>query len=200
MLKLFSPAEFKREAQAGRADGAGVLAPPVVLRGVDPARRIASFRFSDGRIDLQGDRIAASGWHLAQFAKNPVALYGHNSRELPVGKALNVRIDGDALRGDVQFPSRETYEFGNLVWRMVRDDFVRSVSVGFIPLEWDWAREPGRAGGIDFKKQILVEISICSIPANPGALLGAGLDDAERRAKAQRRRRQLDLLRLQHGP
>ena len=62
---------------------------------------------------------------------------------------------------------------------MVKGGFVNSVSVGFQPIEWTLAKDKARPGGIDFKKQKLLEISVVPIPANENAIAlarAAGID------------------------
>jgi phage head maturation protease len=74
---------------------------------------------------------------------------------------------------------------------------LRSVSVGFSPGDWKWL---GRAHeGIHFVKgHELLECSLCSLGANPDALLvgieGKALSDAEKRRA--HRQRQLEVLKL----
>ena len=113
---------------------------------------------------------------------------------------MNLRINGPRLIGDIQFAPADTSEFADRVFRMVRGGFVQAVSVGFAPIEWRWAKEPGRLGAIDFIRQTLLEISVVTIPANKEALLiGASAEPASQRARDARRRK-LHLLRLGHDP
>ena len=62
---------------------------------------------------------------------------------------------------------------------MVKGGWLKTVSVGFQPVEWVAAKDKSRPGGVDFKKQTLLEISIVPLPANPNALIqakAAGVD------------------------
>jgi HK97 family phage prohead protease len=195
MLKYLAAAEFKREARLGAASGSGVQLSSVSMRGIDEKARTASFVFSDGRVDRAGDRINPLGWALADFRRNPVALFAHDSKSLPVGRARNVRIDGDRLVGDIEFARPETSIRADQVWRMVRDGYVSAVSVGFQPIKWAWARDPARPMGIDFERQALLEISVVTVPAHQGALLVG----ADAKKANVRRRRELELIRLRHG-
>ena len=65
---------------------------------------------------------------------------------------------------------------------MLREGYLSAVSVGFVPLEWDWADDEARAGGIDFKAMDLTEFSVVPVPANPNSLIETravpGDDDA----------------------
>jgi phage head maturation protease len=54
---------------------------------------------------------------------------------------------------------------------MVKAGFLSAVSVGFRPLEFEWATEKSRMGGINYRRCELLECSICSVPANAHALI-----------------------------
>lgn len=196
MERFQTAAEFKRLARVGRDAGAGIALPSVSLRAVNEKTRTASFVFSDETEDREGDRISAAGWEIRDFLRNPVALYGHNSSALPIGRALNLRASGPRLIGDIQFIPPEISSFADQVFKMVKGGYLQAVSVGFMPIEWRWAKEPSRIGSLDFNRQALLEISVVTIPANQRALLiGADAEAAQQRAQAKRRRR-LQLLRL----
>jgi HK97 family phage prohead protease len=195
-MDRFLPAtEFKRLARIGREAGAGIAIASAGVRAVDQKARTATFVFSDESIDRSGDRIMASGWQLRDFQRNPVALFGHNSGELPIGRAINVHIAGPRLIGSIFFAPAETSPFADKVFRMVVGGFVSAVSVGFLPIQYRWAQDPARPAGIDFLRQSLLEISVVTVPANQGALLvGAGLSEQAR--ANEKRRRTLEFLRL----
>ena len=59
---------------------------------------------------------------------------------------------------------------------------LRAVSVGFDPIEF----KPNKAGGLDYDKWELMELSLVAVPANPGARIIA-------RAAPERRRRRMRL-------
>jgi HK97 family phage prohead protease len=173
--KLFDQVEFHRLAERGEARGAGgviraSLGQPKIL---DEVNRGVRFCFSDDSIDRMGDRVMASGWDLVAFAQNPVALFGHDSSAPPIGRARDVRVEGDRLMGTIQFAPPEMSQFADEIYRMVKANYLRAVSVGFLPLEWKWSDDDTRRGGIDFRRQELVEISVVPVPANSNALVAA---------------------------
>lgn len=197
---LRSPAEFKRLARVGREAGAGIALASVGMRAIDERSRRATFIFSDESIDREGDRIMASGWDVRDFMRNPVALFSHDARSLPIGRAMNLRINGPRLIGDIVFAPADVSEFADRVFKMVKGGFVQAVSVGFAPIDWRWARETDRLGSVDFIRQTLLEISVVTIPANQQALLiGAEAETALQRGQGARRRK-VDLIRLRHDP
>jgi HK97 family phage prohead protease len=145
--------------------------PPVAVEG---AARTLRFCFSDGSIDRMGDTIDAAGWDIADFERNPVALWAHDSSAPPIGGARNVAVEGDRLMGDIEFAPPETYAFAETVYRLVLGKFIRAVSVGFLPVRYNYVTDdPERNFGIDFLEQTLLEISVCPVPANPNALAEA---------------------------
>jgi HK97 family phage prohead protease len=162
MPKLVDQSNFHRLATAR---------PKVYADG-----RKIRFCFSDGSIDRMGDTISPFGWDLSDFKRNPVALWSHDSTAPPIGRASNIAVEGNRLMGDIEFADVETYSFADTIYRLLVGKFLQAVSVGFLPTEFAFANDPDRGGGIDFKKQQLLEISVCPVPANAGAL-------AEARAK-----------------
>ena len=59
------------------------------------------FVLSDATPDRYGDTIQADGWDLANFKKNPIALFNHNS-DFPVGRWEKLSVRNGALRGQLQ--------------------------------------------------------------------------------------------------
>ncbi|MFG1873383.1 hypothetical protein ACGFIV_00920 [Sphaerisporangium sp. NPDC049003] len=112
---------------------------------------------ADG-LDLQ-----MSGVDLTRYQANPVIMYDHEywGRDaLPIGRAENVRVDGDALRMDIVFDTDD--EFARTVDRKVRGRFLNAVSIGFGAYNIDEAGVPERWE--------LYETSVVPLPLDPGAL------------------------------
>ena len=140
------------------------------------ARRIR-FVASDETVDRYGDIIRASGWQLDAYRKNPVLLYAHQSRELPIGRVEPVTIEGTQLVAEAQFMPEGMSAFADTVWQMADAKFLNAVSVGFMPtVEPNVMRgEPDKNGyapiiGFEFVGQELLELSVVPVPANPNAL------------------------------
>ncbi len=137
--------------------------------------RSYEFTASTSTIDRDGEVIEAKGWDLKNFKKNPVIMYAHDYRSLPIGKAPKVWLAGGKLKNTVQFPPEGTYEFADIVERLVDTGYLKTESVGFIPQKWedgDGEKGPKRT----YLKQELLEISIVPVPSNPDALRNA-VDD-----------------------
>lgn len=138
--------------------------------------RVRSFVASNETVDSYNSVIKASGWQLDRYNKNSVVLFGHASRELPIGKG-SARIEGDALICDIEFFSAEENPVAEQALRIV-DRGVMGVSVGFEPLESEYneSRETGDEWmdliypPLDYTRCELLEVSVVTIPANPDAL------------------------------
>lgn len=190
-------------------------------RTVEKSERARTIRFvaSDETVDRYGDIIRANGWLLDNFKRNPVLLFGHNSREPAIGTA-KAWVDGTQLLADATFAAEGKSAFADEVWNLVDADIMRAVSVGFLPTKPPnlIMSEPGDDGathvtGFEFIEQELLELSVVSVPANPAALaLARSLaseatirrtftDDARAFAHvaAAHRRRSIDIARRRAG-
>jgi HK97 family phage prohead protease len=143
------------------------------------------FTISTAAIDRDNDTIALDGWDLKAYKSNPVVLWGHQSYMPPIGKSVEVGLDGAALKAVVEFVPRDMPVIGEeaeMVWRMCDMGFLSACSVGFRPLDYKTAKDRMDDDdwwpALDFLKQELMEWSICTIPANPEATI----DDEERTA------------------
>lgn len=128
-----------------------------------------TFVLSDETPDRMGDVIMAEGWDLADFRKNPIALFNH-SKDWIVGTWKNLRIEGHALLGELEPAPKGISERADEITRFIEAGVLKSVSVGFLPLERKIRRKGEEMVGYTFTKQTLVESSIVAVPANPNAL------------------------------
>jgi len=133
------------------------------------------FTASTSTQDRDGEVIDAKGWDLKNFKKNPVIMYAHDYRSLPIGKASRIWLTGGKLKNTVEFPPEGTYEFADIVERLVDTGYLRTESVGFIPKKWEDGNDE-KAPKRTYLKQELLEISLVPVPSNPDALRNA-VDD-----------------------
>jgi HK97 family phage prohead protease len=176
---------FRELVRDGDAAGVAVERLGSVARAANNGSRVITFCFSDGSTDRMNDRIDPYGWDTSAFQKNPVCLWAHDATAPPIGRVRRTYISGDRFMGDIEFASAETYPFADQIYRLVVDGFVKAVSVGFLPIEWQWADDDkSRPGGINFERQELLEISVCPIPANANALVQAAVKSLARRHSA----------------
>lgn len=126
------------------------------------------FRFvmSDESVDRVGDVIRAKGWDLDDFQKNPVALWGHDHAK-PIGVWENVAVIGKKLVGNLRLAKKGTSPEIDTIRSLVEQRILKSVSVGFQPLE---AVPLKNKNGYEYLSQKLHECSLVSVPANANAL------------------------------
>ena len=131
---------------------------------------------SSGSMDRDGDILMAAGWQLDNFKKNPVLLWAHDSRELPIGKVTDIGILGNELRFNAQFASKES-EFAKQVADLMKGGFLNAFSVGFMPKQF------GPNGEINNME--LLEISVVNVPANQEALTSREFKEFQNKVKIQ---------------
>ena len=131
------------------------------------------FIFSTDDVDSYGDIIEQDGWELSRFKKNPVILWGHDHKIPAIGYAKDVS-KSPVLNGTIVFAPKEIHPMAGTVEGLIEFGAIQAGSVGLMPLEWEIMEEKvgGRMEmvGIRFKKQELMEFSVCNVPANPFAL------------------------------
>lgn len=144
--------------------------------------RVKTYVASDESTDSYGDIIRQNGWDLKErFRKNPVAMWGHDYYQPPVGNSIKetiVKGDNPQLLLDILFMTQEQYPFADTIFKMVDAGFLRGNSVGFIPVRVVDVQEQDERDslglgkyGVIFEKQVLLEDSIVSIGANKNALV-----------------------------
>lgn len=171
---------LKREeliASAGNAPADGQVLKQFVTDSIEKmdgqGDRVRRFCISTSAVDRDNDTISAAGWNLDNYRKNGVVLWAHDYRSLPIGKALQVGVEGGKLVATAEFAD---HEFANTVLRLIDGGFLRATSVGFRPTKYAINEE---RRGLDFVEQELLEFSIVPVPANPEALIearSAGID------------------------
>jgi HK97 family phage prohead protease len=127
------------------------------------------FVLSDETVDRYGDVIEAAGWVLANFKKNPIALFGHDSRFI-VGTWSNLRVENKRLIGRLNLAARGTSARIDELISLVEQGILRAVSVGFYPMKSEPIDPERKYGPQRYTKQELLETSLVSVPANPAAL------------------------------
>lgn len=117
---------------------------------------------TDASQDRDGDVVDPKGLDLKNYKKNPILLFGHDHRGLPVGQADKIKKEGNRITFE---PAITTVtEFARDVKALFDAGILRAFSIGFIPKERDKNV---------FTKAELLEISIVNVPSNPNALVMA---------------------------
>jgi HK97 family phage prohead protease len=124
-------------------------------------------------LDRYGERIDPQGWDFQRYMENPVIEWAHCFHIPAIGKAENIHADENGLHGVLVFNGKEYDPFGWSIGERVKAGVIRAGSVGFRVIEIEIpGKEDSKDGtSLIFRKQELLEFSICNVPANPFALM-----------------------------
>jgi HK97 family phage prohead protease len=144
-----------------------------------------TFVISTDEVDRHGDVIAAEGWSLESYRRNPVFLWAHDYARPVIGRAVKTWTEPHLLLARMEFAPTQ---FAQEVAMLYRSGYQRGVSVGFKPLRYEERRheKTGAFLGIRFLEQELLETSAVPVPANQSALRRA-LSEAPRVGEYLRR-------------
>jgi len=141
-------------------------------KSIDELTSGITWTFSTFDLDRYGERIDPAGWDFAQYARNPVIEWAHRYDIPAIGKAENIYTDEKGLHGVLVFNPKEYDPFGWSIGERVKAGVIRAGSVGFRVIEIEIPDKKTAEDGtfLIFRKQELLEFSICNVPANPFAL------------------------------
>ncbi len=151
----------------------------------DIRERLVPMTLTKEMRDRDNDIISVRGLDVTSFRKdNPVLLFAHNARELPIGrmfgvkKILNDGADRRRVIGDAGFLNRDLSKLGDTIFRLMtmRPRVLAMGSIGFRTMKAEIDRElmdDEGLFGVLFEKTELLEFSIVPVGSNPGALAGA---------------------------
>jgi HK97 family phage prohead protease len=123
-------------------------------------------------LDRFGERTDPQGWDYKRYIDNPVVEWAHRYDIPAIGKIEGLAADGDGLHGLVFFNDKAFDAFGWSIGERVKAGVIRAGSVGFRVIEIEIpSKEDSKDGtSLIFRKQELLEFSVCNVPANPFAL------------------------------
>jgi HK97 family phage prohead protease len=123
-------------------------------------------------LDRFGERIDPAGWDYKRYMDNPVVEWAHRYDIPAIGKIEGLAADDSGLHGLVVFNDKDYDPFGWAIGQRVKAGVIRAGSVGFRVIEIEIPSKTDSADGTSliFRKQELLEFSICNVPANPFAL------------------------------
>jgi HK97 family phage prohead protease len=147
------------------ADGEAVEGIPAIPDGI-------AWTLSTFDLDRFGERIDPAGWDYTRYRDNPVVEWAHRYDIPAIGKIESLTADDKGLHGVIIFNGKDYDPFGWAIGERVKAGVIRAGSVGFRILEIEIPdKETGKDGTtLIFRKQELLEFSICNVPANPFAL------------------------------
>ena len=135
----------------------------------DGEQRIISGIATTPALDRRGDRIDPLG---ASFT-NPVPLLLYHDKQLPIGSVVFGTPTPAGIPFTAQLPKvtaagalRDRVE---LAWHSITAGLFSFVSIGYRALAD--AMRPNANGGFDFLKTEILELSLVTVPSNPGAAI-----------------------------
>lgn len=143
---------------------------------IDKAERTLVVKISTDTIDRDKEVLLPKGAVLENYLKNPVVLWAHDYKALPIAKALWVKAEKSAL---IAKPKFADYDFAKLCFDLYEGGYLNAFSVGFIPVagkgheptEDDIKARPDWAGvRWMYEAWELLEFSAVPVPSNPNAL------------------------------
>lgn len=111
--------------------------------------------------DRQGEIIDQNGWDFTKYLLNPIVLWAHDYKQLPLGVTDKLYKEGNNLIAEGRFAPGDCNPFAQQVRKLYDLGMVRTASVGLIGKE---------AKGNVITKSELLEWSFVPVPANPFAL------------------------------
>ncbi len=115
--------------------------------------------------DRSGDVMLPQGCVLDNFRRNNIVLVNHNP-DSPIGSAA-VEVKNNRLEALIEFAPKGASALADEWLALCKAAIVSSCSVGFTPLDM----EPRKGGGYTIKSWELLELSLCSVPCNPEAVI-----------------------------
>jgi HK97 family phage prohead protease len=121
--------------------------------------------------DRVGDIILQKGIDdRAWRAGGAVILRDHNTG-WPVANGIRAGVEAAGYTVRIRFAPWGTSEVADETRRLVKAGVLRGVSIGFLPINYELIDRNDYSSGYLFKEIELLEISICSVPANRESLV-----------------------------
>jgi len=133
---------------------------------------IFTFVVSTPEVDRYGTIIVPAGIDYTAYLANPIVLAQHDSDQWPIGRCLGFAMNGENLEATIQIEC--VTDEGKKLTKLINAGYVKAVSVGIIPSEYEEQTIEGKKVTV-YTKSELVEFSVVSVPANRQALLKKSL-------------------------
>lgn len=158
---------------------------PEEIKFVDGEKAVVSY-INTAAIDRDSEVTLPEGGIMDGYKENPVVMFGHDYKSLPIGKCDSLKLDAKGWQGKTVYANTAK---ANEVYEYRRGGFPLAESIGFIPVE---SLTPGDAGFDELAKDLakrgafkrgdvskirrihskwaMLEYSDVPIPSNPEAL------------------------------
>ena len=129
-------------------------------------------RITSDRVDLSNDCVKQDRIDCSDFNnRNPVVLPSHKADALPIAISTAPWLSGTSTLAIAKFPQPGVSADSDQFRAAILAGLVKGISIGFIPIEWRFTKDPTRPMGVDFLSIKLLEWSFVSIPCCPDCLL-----------------------------
>jgi HK97 family phage prohead protease len=152
-----------------QAEASPFIGLALTFKSINVEARTADFVASTDAVDSYDEIVDQSSWELDIYKSNPVVLFAHKSRDLPIGKSTDVQVRNGRLECTIEFAPESANPEAERVWQLVQGEYLRAVSVGFIPRDYRWEKRDGNEVIVLYGNS-LREISVTPVPANHEAL------------------------------
>jgi HK97 family phage prohead protease len=172
LLDFLGVKEEAAGPQAVTGDVELIASVPFALAAGGEAGEGIAWTLSTFDLDRFSERIDPAGWDYKRYRDNPVVEWAHRYDIPAIGKIDGLTADDEGLHGLVIFNDKDYDPFGWAIGQRVKAGVIRAGSVGFRIIEIEIPdKEMAKDGTtLIFRKQELLEFSICNVPANPFAL------------------------------
>jgi len=144
---------------------------------VDIDERTVTAVISTSSVDRDREIVLAKGANLEAYVKNPVVLWAHDYKDMPVGRALWIKKGRDKITAKVKFATVEQNPNAEYVYQLFKGGFLNAFSIGFSvskshsPTPDEVKKKPEFAEAVRIIDEWeLLEFSVVPVPANSEAL------------------------------
>lgn len=133
-------------------------------------KQAMTFVLSDESVNSHGTWVKTSGIDLKRFKANPVMLWSHDSAFPPIGKWVNIRVEGDRLLADAEFDEKDA--LAQALKSKVEQGLLKACSIGFYAKKFSNKQEdikPGQTYETITESEI-IEASLCAVGSNANAM------------------------------
>ena len=153
-------------------DPAEILYTRAAVSGIRPESREVDVEVSNEALDSHGT-VVRQNWDLTRYTANPVVLWSHDHREVPLGTASKVKVSGPKsarkLTATLKFRDKGKSAKADEVWSAIEDGTLKGVSAGFFShSRFFESHEDKEVMILDSNE--LVDISMTSVPSNANTL------------------------------
>ena len=114
---------------------------------------------------LDGDVWDMQGVDLSRYLAHPVVLWDHDMAQ-PIGRASDLKVTPEKITAKVTFPDEGISPKADEIRKMVKAGIISGVSGGVLPTVTRPLDKNNPRGGNLVAKSILLEFSICAVPAD----------------------------------